>query len=83
MTVLTYWALTANIAHHHDTRITKMKVKQLIKELKKMPQNEEVGLRAHDYDAGDSDSVFCVTHWNDEEATNYSNKIQHRVTIDA
>lgn len=59
-----------------------MKVKQLIKELKKMPQDLEVGFRVHDYDMGDSDSIREVNYIGDEEPDNDRGEINHPVIIE-
>lgn len=58
-----------------------MKVKQLIKELKKMPQNTEVGWQAHDYSLGDSDAIVHVAYIGDEEPDNDANEINHTVVL--
>ena len=56
-------------------------VKQLIKELKKMPQNEAVGFALHDYDTGDSEHVSGVCLVRDEDCTNDTGKAMHRVVL--
>ncbi|RZD19695.1 hypothetical protein [Pseudoalteromonas sp. MEBiC 03485] len=56
-------------------------VKELIKELKKMPQNAQVGFALHDYDTGDSENVNSVTVVNDEDCTNDTGKAMHRVVL--
>lgn len=58
-----------------------MKVKDLIKQLKKMPQDENVGYSLHDYDSGDSDNVNHVALINDNECSNDSGKAMHRVVL--
>ena len=58
-----------------------MLVKELIKELEKMPQNEEVGTCAHDYDCGDSDSICDVSYIEDHEVDNDSGVADRRVVI--
>lgn len=58
-----------------------MKVKDLIKELKKMPQDEQVGFAHHDYDCGDSDTISHVSLVEDDECTNDSGKARHKVVL--
>lgn len=48
-----------------------------------MPQNEEVGMAMHDYDAGDSDPISTVVVVDDDEVTNDTGKVSHRVVISA
>ena len=58
-----------------------MTVKELIRRLKKMPQDAGVGLAQHDYDLGDSDSVSGVHFVGDEEPDNDRGVIDHPVVI--
>ena len=60
-----------------------MKVKDLIKELKKMPQNEKVGFSHHDYAEGDSELIKSVTLVNDEDCTNDTGRAMHRVVLNS
>jgi hypothetical protein len=58
-----------------------MTVEDVIKRLKKMPQEEECGFRDHDMNLGDSSSIFGVEHLTDDECENDSGKIDHPVVI--
>ena len=58
-----------------------MLVKDLIKALKKMPQEEEVGWAAHDYDCGDSDPVSFVVLIDNDGIENESGELRHRVVM--
>lgn len=58
-----------------------MKVKDLIKELKKMPQDEAVGFSLHDYDTGDSENVNSVRLVEDDDCDNDTGKAMHRVVL--
>ena len=58
-----------------------MKVKQLIKKLKKMPQNAEVGWEAHDYSLGDSDAIDHVAYIGDEKPDNDAKAINYPVVL--
>ena len=58
-----------------------MIVKDLIKELKQMPQNEQVGFALHDYDNGDSENISGVCVTEDEDCLNDLGKAMHRVTL--
>ena len=58
-----------------------MKVRELIKELKKMPQDEECGQTNHDMGVGDSFSIYAVMKIDDDMACNDSGLVDHRVVI--
>ena len=60
-----------------------MRVKDLIKQLKKMPQNESVGIMFGDYQEGNSDPVSGVRVVDDNDCANEGNKAKHRVVIDS
>ncbi|GEK11881.1 hypothetical protein [Pseudoalteromonas peptidolytica] len=54
-------------------------VKELIKRLKEMPQDEQVGIAQHDYEDGVSDGAFSVNFISDSDVE--SGKPMHRVVI--
>lgn len=59
-----------------------MIVKDLIKQLKAMPQDEEVGFALHDYSAGYSENINSVQVVNDDDLTDM-NEPMHRVVLGA
>lgn len=58
-----------------------MKVSALIKKLKMMPQDLEVGYTLHDYDCGDSENINSVTLLDDNEIANDSGIANHNVVL--
>lgn len=54
-------------------------VKELIKRLKEMPQDEQVGIAQHDYEDGVSDGAFSVNFISDSDVE--SVEPMHRVVI--
>lgn len=57
-----------------------MKVKELVKLLKTMPQDEEIGFTQHDYSDGYSENINSVRVVNDDDLTDLK-KPMHRVVI--
>lgn len=57
-----------------------MNVKDLIKELKKMPQEEEVGFALHDYSDGYSENINSVRVVKNNDLTDRETPM-HRVVL--